>query len=297
MSESGKSAAGIDGEIKAELRASAEDFEGMIERCSLDGKIEHSSLYLNIMSDHVEILQSSPGEAVVTYGSFSEGYFGSLSLNVETTVEEVSDGHGNEMEYESGCEAIINVEDVLEYLDYSSSGGTISLNFSGDGESRLCSMLRAEGSLEAWVNLPGSSSDLTDVPHWIPSRYNDDEVLCSSSGEPAPCAIDTEVGSVETIIDVVDSDRDQDFYPIVVEDEEFRIDVGSTHSSGVRGRLGAAKEGSPDVENFYLNGFKEIFSVLDGQVQLQLVPGNGLLSVVKYGDNNIVRHMNGSTNV
>lgn len=284
--------------VQATLRASVDRFESMIERCALDGDTEHSNLYVNVLDDHVQVLQATPGEVVISYGSFGSNYFDDLSLKSEIDEVEVSDGQGNQMEYEHGCEAILDVDRTLEYLDYASSDGTVVLSFSGDEDRRLSTKLKAEGALEAWVNLPGSQTILDDVPHWLPTRFNEEDVFSSVSGDPAPTRVKTTVGDVQTIIDVVQADQQVDYFPIVVEDGDFKIDVGESHSTGVRGRLGNAIEGSKDVENYYFGGFEEIFNALTGSVELQPVPDNGPLAVVQRGgDGDTIRHINGPANV
>ena len=82
-----------------------------------------------------------------------------------------------------------------------------------------------------------------------------------------------------------------------MEDGEFRIDVGDDQRSGVRGSLGAKSIEGPDVENYYFDGFEEIFEVLSGPVDLQTAPGNNPLAVVQEGGNGrVIRHVNGSVN-
>lgn len=285
-------------EVQATLRASESDIRSMIERSSLDGEKEHAELYLNILDDHVEILQSAPGETVITYSSFGETYFDELSCERETEQVTVGDGTGDEIEYETGTEAILDVSQTIEYLSYASTGGTVELTFSGSEKRRLSSMLRAEGALEAWVNLPGSESSIEHVPYGQPSRYTDEERFTSVSGNKAPTTVETDVSNIERIVDVVKADRDQDYYPIVVDDGAFRINVGESHSSGVRGELGSTSIDGPDIENFYSSGFEEVINVLSGSVELQTAPGNNPLSIVEEGGSgDVIRHVVGPVNV
>lgn len=285
----------VDGDEQATIRAPVDTFTSLIERCALDGQTEHSELYLNILDDHIEVLQAAPGEIVLTYGSFSSSHFDDLTLEKEEETIKVDDGSGGTMEYQKGCEAIIDVERTLQYLNYASSSGTVELSFSGEEDIRLSTMLRAEGALEAWVNLPGSQDILDHVPLWLPSRYNEDEKFTSTGGNPTPTIIKTQTHRIQKIIDIVQADVDDTNYPIVVNEGDFEVDVGESHSSGVRGQLKTNSVEGPDVENYYFSGFEEIFNVLSGTVELQTAPENSPISVVQRGnDGDVVRHVNGS---
>lgn len=285
----------------ATLRASVEKFTSMIRETALDGDTEHGDLYLNILEDEVRILQAAPGETVLTYGSYGEDYFDDIDLEREVRTLTGKRG-GDEYEYDVGCEAIINVADVLTYLGFASDGGTVELQFTGSEDRRLATYFRAEGALEAWVKLPGSQSALDGVPHWLAvNRWTQDNVYTDASGEKElPVRIETNADKVKTIIKAVKDDKDADFYPIVIEDDEFVIDVGDEQRSGVRGSLGAREvenKTDSDVENAYFDGFEEIFNVLSGPVTLQTAPGNAPLAVVQSDDRDrVVRHVNGPVN-
>lgn len=284
-------------ETHATLRASVEQFRKMINQSSLDGETEHSDVYLNILDDEVRVLQQAPGEVVLTYCSFSEDFFDEIELGVDVSEQTARDSAGDEFGFRAGAEAILDVEQTLTYLGFASDSGTVELSFEGS-DNRLATYVRAEGALEAWVKLPGSSDILQDVPHWLPLRFNSENVYTSQAGDPAPVSISTKVSRIETIINAVKEDRDADFYPIVLRDGEFYIDIGDEDRSGVSGTLGAQEvenKTDQDVENYYYDGFEEIFNVLSGPIELQTAPGNNPLSVVQRGsDGRVIRHVNGT---
>jgi len=284
--------------VHATIRASVEQFKKMINQSALSGETEHDDLYMNVRSDGVRILQQAPAEVVLSYCSFGTDYFDEIELKTDESEETYTEKSGDESAFLAGAEAIINVEKALTYLDFASESGTVELSFTGSEENRLATYMTAEGALEAWVKLPGSTDILQDVPHWLPTRFNADDQYTNKAGDPAPVQIDTKVSRVQKIIKAVKEDRDADFYPLVVRDGNFYIDIGDEDRSGVSGSLGAQSvenKTGDDVENYYFDGFEEIFDVLSGPVQLQTAPGNNPVAVVQSGsEGRVIRHVNGT---
>lgn len=280
--------------IHATLRAEVEQFRRMIRQSSLSGETEHSDIYLNIREDEVQVLQAAPGEVVLTYCTFGPDWFDEISVERESREMEGEDSDGNEFHYPVGAEAILNVESILTSLDIASEGGIIEMNFTGSEDRRLATFMRANGALNAWVKLPGSQATLEDIPHWLPFRFNVDDYYTNQNGDPTPTTIQTNVSKIETIIRAVDDTDNADFYPVVVQDGDFRLNVGEEQQSGYEGTLNAQSVEGPDVENFYHDGFVEIFEVLSGKVELQTAPGNNPMSIVQRGDSGrTIRHING----
>lgn len=284
-------------DIYATVRAEVGQFDEMIQKMSMKGDHSHSELYLNILDDRIEVLQSSQGEIVLSYGTFREDFFDDITLEKEVTKHQSEDTAGNQYSYEVGCEVLLDVERTSEYLGYASKGGIVELEFSGTEDRRLSKMLRAEGALETWINLASGGNIHEEVPHWLPNRFNENNQYTNAGGDPAPIEIQTTVDELDTIIEVVDSDPNVDFYPIVVKDERFRIDVGDSDRLGVRGILESRSVVGPDCENFYNDGFEEVFKVLDGSVVLQTAPDNNPMAVISESDASIVRHIIGTVNV
>jgi hypothetical protein len=283
-------------DVHATIRAEVGQFKQMITESSLEGDTEHSDIYINVLEDEVQVLQSAPGEVVLTYCTFGDSFFDEITLQKDVT-ELSGTKSGEDFDYEVGAEAILDVGEILTYLDFASEGGTVELEFTGSLDNRLATYARANGALETWVKLPGSEEVLNDVPHWLPLRFNSANVYTNKDGDEAPTQIATKSSKVQTIINAVEEDRDAEYYPIVVEDEEFYIEIGDEGRSGVSGTLGAQKIQGPDIENYYYDGFEEIFSVLSGPVDLQTAPGNNPLSIVQTGsDDRVIRHINGSVN-
>lgn len=283
-------------ETHATIRADVSDVRNMIEKTSLTGDAEHVELYMNVLDGKVEFLKANGSESVVSYSTFDESYFKELS--VEKEIETLDKEHsGVGYEYDVGAEAIIEVERTLEYLNYAVDGGIVEMTLMGDPDRRLSTMLQMEGSLNTWVNLPGSSSILENVPFWVTSRYDDDEVMVSPTGSQAPARIQAVTSELSTIVDVVDGNPESEYYPVVVEDGSLQINVGSRRGMGVRGTLSAGDVQGPDFENNYFEGFSEVISTLSGTVNLYTAPDNNPLSFVWQDDSSVVRHMCGPVSV
>lgn len=270
--------------LHASLRASVSDIRTMIQQTSLHGgETAHSNLYIRVYEDRVMLLAAAPGEVVLSYGTFTGDYFDDLTL-----------------EKEDYAEAILGVEDFLDFLDVASDSGTTELKFSGDGDRDLATWLEFDGALTVRAKLPGSKADFDRVPFFLEDRFTDDEVYTDSSGEKElPTRIRTNTDSVLRIINAVEktaSGEDQ-VYPITVEDEQFKLDVGTESGASASGTLPANEVEGPDVENYYYQGFETIFEGLGGSVELQTAPGNAPLCVVQEGTGNTIRHVNGSANV
>lgn len=285
-------------ETQATLRASVNKFEQLIHETSLDGDVEHSDLYLNICDNEVSVLQSAPGEVVLTYGSYGYDYFDSLEVEVDQEEVEIDDGAGGTVPFEKGCQAAINVNETERLLSYASDGDkTIELDFIGEDSNELASKIEVSGSINTWRTLPGSKKVLDEVPRWLPSRFTDEYKFTSPSGNETPTVVNTDVSNIEKIIDAVEQDIDDDYYPIVVRDGKFLIDIESS-KMGLHGELGSTETDGPDVENYYFDGFQEIMNVLSGRIELQTAPDNAPLSVVRQGSSSeVVAHVNGSVNV
>lgn len=287
----------------ATLRADVGQFSKMLKQASLDpagssdDETTHSDIYLNVLEEEVRILQVAPGEVVLTFCSFGKDFFDEIELERDVREMSGTDRSGEDFSYQVGAEAILDVEETMTYLDLATDGGKIVLELTGNEDRRLSQYARAEGALEAWVKLPGGESVLDDVPHWLPHRFNSDEQYTNTQGDPAPTQIETKVEKIQSIIDAVGVDKDAEFYPIVVKDEELFIDIGEKDGSGVSGTLGAKSVEGPDVESYYFDGFEEIFSVLSGPVSLQTAPGDNPLAIVQEGsDGRVIRHANGTVN-
>lgn len=286
-------------ETHATIRGDASKITQMLREASLDDEkrskdeTSHSDLYLNILEEEIRILQMAPGEVVLSYCSYGEDFLDSIELEKEVETREGTDKNGNDFEYDTGAEVILDVERALTYLGLATEGGTVELTFTGEEGSRLAEQMTADGALTGWTRLPGSQSALDKVPQWLPRRFSSDEVFTNTAGDEAPTQVRTKSETIQQIIEIVNQNRDADNYPLVVEDGELVVDIGTEQGDGVSGSLSTQEVEGPDVENYYHDGFEEIFATLSGPVHLQTAPGGNPVSVVQSDSDKVVRHVNG----
>jgi len=238
----------------------------------------HEKVYANITDGRVRFLAGTPGGTVVAYNDYVEG--------------DIDDISGD-------AQAIINVADLLNYIGLAGEGtsSNILLEFVGSSEGGLSEQLRVSvpgsHSFEVGLTLPASESSLESVPTDLPGLFDDDNVLLNQAEErPVTTHIDTYTESLEKILDVVGLKEELEFYPIVVENEEFLLNVGSDQGNYVNAKLQGSVEGD-DVDNLYGSGFEEVVKALDGNVTLHVEQGSPLL-VLKEGSYGTVRHVLGA---
>lgn len=238
----------------------------------------HEEVYCKISDGRVRFLAGTPGGTVVAYTDFIEG-----------DIERI----------EGDAEAKIKVPALQDYIDLASEGtsSNLVLEFIGSEDNQLAEQLQisAAGShrFEVGLTLPASSSAMDNVPTDLPSLFNDDNVLMNQAEQrPVSTHIESYIETLQKILDVVDLREELEFYPIVVEDEEFLLNVGSEQGKYVNAQLQGDTEGD-DVDNLYGSGFKEVIKSLDGQVTLHVEQDSPLLILkeMSYGTS---RHVLGA---
>lgn len=267
-----------EGELMASFSTSVSRLDKLLRQTALKGETSHHNLYLEVLADRngeVRFLQSAPGEVILSYCSYYVPYLDQI-----------------ELEQEGPVAAIIDVGDARKRLE-SVGSDAVRVELRGvEKDEPIASGIRLASDYETWVPTPTSEEALEGVPEWLPSRFNDQNVFTNTEGDTAPTIIDTEVSEVEKIIWAVKNTEDQNVYPLVVEDEEFRLQVDGDESY-LRGLLAATVDG-PDIESCYFDGFEEIFESLTGPVELQTAPRGNPVAVVQKEHGKVIRHINGS---
>lgn len=260
-------------EVLATIEGSAQDVRRMIEATALAGRGDpyHDDIYVNIGDGELRTIVGSPGNVVVAFCSFNENF-------VETI--------------EGDVEAIIDVGDFLSYLDIATDGGRVELEWLGDEDDRLATRLRMEGKLQSTIMLPASEAVLEEVPLGLPQSFDEENQMHNSEGDTLGTEIGTSVQELQTIVDAVDLREDIDFYPVVVDDGAFKLDVGDERDQEIRGVLTAEVEGV-DVDNRYNEGFTELVDTLSGGVDLA-TDEDAPLAAVKESDGAVLRHVIGN---
>lgn len=201
---------------------------------------------------------------------------------------------------EGDAEAIIPVgldNDTKGYLDYLSiaeGSGKLEMRLLGEeseGEHpHLASYWEAEGALSTRVRLPASEDDLAKVPWGLPERWteNDEYISAAAFDEEMTLQVDedevddyTPPTYIQTTADTIRKSviqpsefvDDVDFYPVVVEDGDFRIHVeGNRGDDSIEGSVNAESVEGPDVDRVFDEGFDDLFGELSGPVTLATAP-------------------------
>lgn len=269
-------------ETFATIRDTAQTLENMIRIASAG---YHDDVYMRVLGDQdtVQFLAQTNARQVMSYCTFSD-------------LKHV----------EGSAEAIIPVgldNDTKGYLDYLSiaqGDGTIEMTLQGvegDGDHpRFATRWSAEGALETSIRLPGSENDLGKVPWGLTERWvGDDRYLSAAaldtSGDGVvidvdedeyenyqpPTVIETSVSAInQRIIDPANFMDDVNYYPIVVDGNDFRVELeGGKGDDSINGPVNADSVEGPDVERSFDEGFEELFGELDGPVRLATAPAGG----------------------
>lgn len=253
-------------EVIATVKGSTQSFYKALEKASLG--TYHSDIYLNIGDGEVRTIVGSPGNIVVSYCDFNEGIFESV---------------------EGEAEVIVGVERFFNYLDLASSGGVVTVDIATSNEDdRLADLLQIHSDYDASIRLATSESVLEEVPLGLANSFDEDNVMMNQEGEKLRTHIEATSHELHKIYDVVDLREDVDFYPIVVEDSVWKIDVGNEGSESFRGVLSDSVEG-PDVSNTYNEGFQDLVSTLSGNMRLS-TDDEAPLSVVQEREGMTIRH-------
>lgn len=269
----------------SELTVEESDFTKLMELSGISGFYE--DMYLRITEDGIEAVQEYPNQSVRTYNTFNESYF--ESINIETD--------------EGYSEVMLNIESTLNYFALASDG-KVDITFRGAEDSTMAKQMAMSGALNTRVMLPGSESTLEQVPIAyddsntvaLPDQWDEDNQYWDEEKEKTlPTVVDTTIGTVQRVIDAVSQDDDVDYYPFVVEDDEFRLDIGGDSGNAVWGALPANSVEGPGADAGYWKGFEEVFGILSGNVTLMgAPPEESPLAVLKVNNDHTVRHVLGS---
>jgi len=272
------------------IRGPSQRIREIITHTALAGRGDpfHSDVYLSVTPGQVDTVVASDGNTLLTYCTFTDDALSEI---------EVTDDDAD------SAQAIVNVADFLNYLDFASDGGEVELAFRGEPDSQLASVLEVTGALNTRVMLPASESILDDVPvNAMFDRFDDQNNFQGKSGA-LETNIETDVEQIQRLIEIVNYDSETEFYPITVEEDgededgetqyEFALDIGrDTGRNAVWGEMSATSVTSDsEVQNNYHQGFEPVFDTLGGDVRLQTASGGAPLAVVQERDGVTLRHV------
>lgn len=268
-------------ETLASIQASADRVRQFIEKTSLLGSGSdpyHEEIYVHIKDGQVDGLASSAGNSSISYCSFAEGgYLDSV-----------------ESEQDEGTEAIIDVSEFLRFFDWASDGKKAHVDFEGNPDDDLANKVVIKSEYRGEVMLPASQSVKDKVPLGVVERFKDGEkwdnhVFYSNSGNEPTTEIRTDASK---LIDIKEGAEitGKEFFPIVVDEGEFQIEIEQdTGGNTGHGSINAEAEGR-DVNNNYLHGFEELTNSLNGDIVIRTAP-DAPMSVIKDGDGYVLRHI------
>lgn len=272
-----------DEEELAVVQASAQHIREMVEKTALGGSGDpfHDDVYLNVHdSGVVTVIGGSPGGVTQSFGTFTDPHLSSV-----------------ESEVEDGTQVVTKVADFITYgPDFASDGGELQMALRGDPESELASAIEFYGAVNSRVMTDVAGDVLGEVPTSIVQNFpeGDGEYISQEKDQPFPTHIKTDASHIQRLIEVVDHDPQRKHFPITVEDEELKLDVGRDGGrNAVWGDLAADEVSGPDVANEYKKGFEEVFKSLSGEVWLQTADG-GPLCVAQERDGMVIRHVIGN---
>lgn len=271
------------------VRTKTNIMQTIVEETALvkSGGPVHETIYFNISDGQLQALAGSHGNVVVSFTSWNEEKLDGVGVTQQTIDNTDEDDNPT-------LEAIIDTQEFLNYLDIASDGGIVELTFVKEPEQRLAQAVEIDSELTSRIPLPGSEAVLDEIPLDLPTQINEDDVLTNQEGNKLPTNISTETDKLSKIIDAVDlhEGTEDDFYPVVVEDGEFVLNVGDEKSQQIFGSLKDSSEG-PDLSNEYHSGFKELSGSLTGSIDLYSVDG-GPLYVLQDSNGATVRHSLGN---
>lgn len=245
-------------DTQATLEASKAQIREIVEQTAVG---YHEKVYANLTDGRVRLLAGTPGGTVVAYNDYVEGDIDNI---------------------EGDAQAIIPVPSLLDYLSLAGEGtsANVVLEFVGTEGTKLSEQLRlsvpGSHSFEVGLTLPASESSLESVPTDLPALFNDENVLMNQAEDrPVTTHIDTYAETLSKILEVVDLREELEYYPVVVENEEFLLNVGTEQGNYVNAKLQGDVEGE-DVDNLYGSGFSEVVKALDGNVTLHVEQGSPL---------------------
>lgn len=292
MSEAQDASGSVDEETDytaATIRGSTQTLRRLIQETALSkgGGPIHDTVYFNISEGQLQALAGSHGNVVVSYTTWNEESLKEVGVS-EQTVDNTPDGDNPTLE------AVVDTQEFLNYLDIASDGGIIELDFIKEPQERLAQALEIDGKLTARVPLPGSDAVLNEIPLDLPGQVDEDDVLTNPDGDALPTNVSASMQELQKIIDAVDLHEatEEDFFPVVVEDGDFVLNVGDSRSQQIFGSFSHDIEG-PDFNNEYHTGFKELVNSLSNTIEIYSVDG-GPLYVLQDGNGSTVRHSLGS---
>lgn len=242
---------------KAKFETTRGNLQKMLKYIAAPLDDQYDKAWLNFQEEELHAV-ASMGQAVVSYCTFSKPF-----------VEDIDRFDGVD---QGGVEALINVDDVKDYVDFV-GGDRVEITFLANEDDHLCRKMEIDGDIHVEIYLPSSEADYESQQTAVVNMYNDEERWCKpSDDEPLTTRFRTKVKEFERIVKVTEFD---DFalstYPVVIDDGEFLLDATDENDrNSIKGSLNSHDVDGPDVNNSYSRGFAELFNNISGEVWVDI---------------------------
>lgn len=240
----------------------------------------HEELYLNIDEDRVRLLGGAPDSSSGVYVDFVEAFVESIS---------------------GATEAYVDVAQLENYLSVLSEGPstTLEVSFLGSDNDRLANQMAIspeDGSGEVTLMLKSGERVMESVPTQLPKQFDqNNNFLHPVEDRPAKVHIETYVDEVRRIVDAVDLQESLEYHPIVVNGQQFILDVGDERDEHVSVKLkgDVDNEDDHDVDNVYGGSFKQVIKQLSGTLFIQ-VEDESPVHLLQEKNHMTIRHLVGT---
>lgn len=256
----------------ARLSAPAAVFEEMISRAGLRGGPDDEPYYdemlIRVTEDGVETPAGNTGGSPTAYCSVAAERFDEVSVFVEDPVI-----------------AVFDIAEILGWLDWLDVERTVDLEVVGDPALGTAShVVAASAGVRVRIDCFRGPQILEQVSLDLPERFDADETYRYGDGATPETRVRTTADALRRIADAVALDPNVERYPVVVDDDEFRIEIAAQGVTRVSGTLPASEVTGPPVENAYGDGFARVASVLRGEIELQVGQDRALVLVERGRD-------------
>lgn len=262
---------------KAVITATEAQFKDLLDATSVS---YHEEIYLNIGDDRIRLLAGAPDSSSGAYVDAVEAFVESI---------------------EGSSEAYIDVAQVESYLSILSEGPSteLEISFHGSDSDRLANQMKispSSGEGEVSLMLKSGERVMESVPSQLPKQFDqNNNFLHPVEDRPAKVHIETYVDEVRRIVEAVGLQESHEYAPIVVNGQQFILDVGDERDERVNVNLKADvdNEDDHDVDNLYGGSFDNVVKSLSGTLFLQTEDGSPV-HLLQEKNHMTIRHVIGT---
>lgn len=224
-------------------------------------------VWFGLSDGMLNTLGSLDDQSVATYNTYFDGMVKTMEVGGEI-----------EQRDEPVCQAYFKYFKFLERMDLVAHDEDVAVEFLGQPGDKYASKIRIKSDLQIEYAISGQASADQKVPRRLLGAFDDDNVF-NVTQEEMGVTVNTSVSEMNKIINVIDKQDKLLYYPISSDGGELTLDAeisgGRTSVSGSLPNSEVENDTDQDLENRYHNGFKEVFTVLNGSLTLHTYPPAG----------------------